>query len=141
METLSKRYPGVKRIGCIKASLLPPDLMLTAMTGVKVAIVNPVNWLDRVGESEFTIEDYYSYGTSEQKVTIAFNSRDAVYKSQKLAFIVTCVSGESYLVGTAEPNNPVVNCELYAGKKSGTAAVNKVTVTHTAQIAAIEVVL
>lgn len=141
MENYKERFPGIRKIGYLDALTLPPELMQAAIAGANIAVINPITWIPTNGEASIAIEDYYSYGTAEQKVTISLYTRAKIPQSQKLAFVVVCNSGDNYLVGTAEPGYPVVKCERSSGKPNGSAAVTKVSVTHIAPIAAIEIIL
>ena len=67
-----------------------------------------------------------------ETTTLRFRSLDAIPTTHPLAFIVTDVNRQSYLVGLHEPPYPIVRSTQTTGTPSGDPAVISYEVTFTA---------
>ena len=134
--------PGVRRIYALPCASLPPNLMLTAICGGSCAMfrrsLTPVPF---AGKPSFTREGSLLKGSRAQKTVLEFRSDYIVPEGVRMAFVVEQVNGNVWLVGSREPNYPVIEYTDSAGDPAGDPAVRTYRITHTDIRSGIPVIL
>lgn len=124
--------PGVRRIYTVLCSSLSPNLMLTAICGGAYAMFRKnLQEVPFAGKPSFTREGTILNGARAQKSTLEFRTDYMVPEGVRLAFVVELVNGKVWLVGSREPNYPVIEYTDSAGDPAGEPAVRTYRITHT----------
>ncbi|MDE6022022.1 MAG: hypothetical protein K2G13_00825 [Muribaculaceae bacterium] len=124
--------PGVRRIYAIPCSQLFPNLMLSAICGGAYAMFRAdLQQLSFSGTPTFTREGTILNGSRAQKSTLQFRSDFIAPEGVRMAFVVELVNGKVWLIGSREPNYPVVEYSDFSGEPSGEPAVRTYKITHT----------
>lgn len=139
---LPQSMPGIRRIYVVPCHRLPPRLMLAALTGGAVAMfrksLTPVPF---TGTPTLKWDVSVENGSRKEKTTLEFRSSIEIPEGMRQAFIVEGVNRKVYLIGTREPNYPVVEYSESTGEPAGSPAVRTYKITHTAIKSIIPVVL
>ena len=134
--------PGVRRIYAVPCASLSPNLMLTAICGGSCAMFRRnLTPLPFTGKPTFTREGSLLNGSRAQKTVLEFQSDYIVPEGVRMAFVVELVNGKVWLVGSREPNYPVVEYRDTSGDPSGDPAVRTYTFTPTDIRSGIPVIL
>lgn len=124
--------PGIRRIYIVPCSSLSPNLMLTAICGGAYAMFRAdLQQLSFSGKPTFTREGTILNGSRAQKSTLEFRSDFEMPEGTRIAFVVELVNGKVWLIGSREPNYPIVEYSDFSGDPAGDPAVRTYKVTHT----------
>lgn len=134
-------FPGVKKICVADPSLLQKSIVEAHMAMLPVTVLCDVSKVKFVGEPKLQVVSYSSASSFSEKSTLEFSSPEKLTLPSPSAWIVTLVSGKSYLIGTAERPFPVVECSFSSGEKTGEAAVYRYKISHVGAISAIPVIM
>ena len=125
--------PGIRAVHIVRCSDLPSYLMELSMAGGDVALSVPSERVDLCGGMPvLKRETSVVNGSPQEKSTLEFATRRPLPVGERLAFVVTCASGRQLLVGTREPNYPVITSSVTTGTPSGEGAFLRYKITHTA---------
>ncbi len=131
-KTISPSRPGIRRLYYTPASTLPRHLMLTAICGGAVTtFVDNLIEIPFSGKPTFSREGTLLNGARAEKSTLEFRSDAILPEDIVIAIIVEQANGKNYLIGTREPNHPVIEYSDSAGDPSGDPAVRTYRITHT----------
>ena len=130
----SYSVPGIREISIVRCSDLPADLMQFALLGDTVAISVPLRLTIAICGAMPTLKTEGSIvnGKRQEKTTLEFSTHTLIPENERLAFVVTGADGRKWLIGTREPNFPVISYSESTGKPSGEAAVRTYKITHIA---------
>ncbi len=129
---MKTRLPGILEIAYLPVASLPPYIAYQAEAGVPVGIFAPLTSVvfdKRTATCETETE--FDNNATLETATLKFASTDELPTSEPLAFVLTLVTGERWLIGTAEPPHPVIKTERTTGLPDGDANVTSNTVTCT----------
>lgn len=133
--------PGITKIEIISCSKLPADIMMRSITtGIPIAIVAEAKLIAFVGRPELKWEGTIINGSRQEKTTFEFSSVEHLPEHERIAFIVSTAGDRKYIVGTKEPNYPIISYNETTGKTTGEAAVRTYKITHIAQKSVIQCV-
>lgn len=131
-KTISPSRPGIRRLYYTPAATLPRHLMLTAICGAAYStFVDTLYEIPFSGKPSFTREGTLLNGARAEKSTLEFRSDARLPEDFRIAIIVEQVNGECYLIGTREPNYPVIEYTDTSGDPSGDPAARTYRITHT----------
>lgn len=99
---MRQSLPGIKFIGYLPCSLLPPNILQKALAGVPVAIYSPPTPVEHYGNAECIAEQEYDHGSYLEKTTLTFTTTDEIPCNGPIAFVVTDVNNQSYVIGRRE---------------------------------------
>lgn len=107
--------PSLCRICYVPASSLPFDVAERFLAGLSVAVYSDVVEVPFVGfPSCESTEEYQNNGTVH-KTQLKFVSTEQLPTRQHLAFIVSDVNGNDFLIGTQEKPYPIVKVKRTTG--------------------------
>lgn len=139
---LPQSLPGIRRIYFTMCAALPPYVMLTGICGGAVAMYrDSLEKIPFAGIPTLKCDGTVVNGSRQEKSSLEFRTSGRLPDGVRLAFIVECVNGTSWLIGSREPNYPVVEYSDFSGDPSGSAAVRTYKITHIGVKSAIPVVL
>ena len=132
MKNKNQSLPGIKYIGFVETERLSPNVMLKGICGAPVGVYVDVTPVAFVGMPECTIGDEYDSHGRLQAVELKFATNEFVPTTTPVAFVVTDVNGQSYLIGAQEPPHPVVKLTVNFGSPKGESSVNLYEVKYVA---------
>lgn len=83
------------------------------------------------GNPSFKREGSLLNGSRAQKTTLEFRSDRVLPEGVRLAFVVELVNRQVWLIGSREPNYPVIEYSDSSGDPAGDPAVRTYRITHT----------
>lgn len=132
MKNKNQSLPGIKYIGFVETEKLSPNVMLKGICGAPVGVYVDVTPVAFVGMPDCTIGDEYDSHGRLQAVELKFATNEFVPTTTPVAFVVTDVNGQSYLIGAQEPPHPVVKLTVNFGSPKGESSVNTYEVKYVA---------
>ena len=130
---MKQSLPGIIRVAYVNAHLLPPDITLRALSGAPVGIYTTVQDLCLDGEAVCETEEQFDNNSLVEKAKLTFSTHDNLPVEGQLAFVVTTVNMESYIIGAKEQPYPTVKISRSTGTPSGDPSVRKYEVTFSAR--------
>ena len=127
--------PGITRIAYCDCELLPPDIMLRALSGVPVGVYTTVKDIPLDGEATCEMETQFDNNSQVQKATLAFQTLDDVPSQRHIAFVIFTAQAETYIIGAKEQPYPTVKITRSTGTPSGEPSVRKYEVAFTSKVA------
>lgn len=129
MNKFLQSLPGIKEIAYVECSKLAPQLMSKSIARLPIAIMTDITNVTFFGDAEYNINNSYKDGGREEKVTLSFNTADSIPLDTPLAWVVSTVNGDTFIIGTREKPYPVINTEFNSGS-SGKAQITTVKVEY-----------
>lgn len=134
--------PGVRRIYATPCSSLSPGLMLTGLAGGAAVLFRPdLVEIPFTGQPAFRREGGTVHGARAYTTTLEFRSAVQIPDYAPMAYVVEQVNGKVWLIGSREPNYPVMEFVDNAGAPAGDPAIRSYTVKHTDIFSGIPVIL
>lgn len=99
MKNTLQSLPGIKTIGFLDARTLPPHLPEKATSGASVALFSLVSDVPFMGTPSCEVAQTPDNNGVLESVTLRFESLDTLPLHLPLAFVVTDVLGNAYLIG------------------------------------------
>lgn len=124
--------PGISRIEIVLCDDLPSRVMEHSMCGCIVALAVPSVRIGFSGSPSLTCEGTIVSGQRQEKSTLEFSTLHRLPEGKLLAFVVSCVNGSQYLIGSREGRFPVINYTDTSGEPGRSAAVRTYKITHIA---------
>lgn len=122
--------PGIRLIQVVDCALLPPNVGLKSEAEIPVSVLADLADIPFVGFPSCEHEVEPDNNATSEKTTLEFTTTEQFpFSHGNYAFVVTCVSGESYLIGTREAPFPVIGVRKRFGSLSGDAAGYQVQIT------------
>ena len=128
----SNTVPGIVRIDVAFCSDLSRNLMFHSIAGAVIALATKTVRVSFYGVPSLKWESEPLNGVRNERSTLEFDSSMVLPEGERLAFIVTTASGRQFLIGTREPNYPVITFSESSGSPGGEAAVRHYVVSHLA---------
>ena len=128
MNTLS--LPGIAKIGYVKCESLSPQLELKAISKVPVTIFSEITNIVFSNEPTCKAVSEVDSNGRFQKTTLEFTTAQELPTDEHIAFIIQCVNGKNFLIGTKERPFPVIKISEDSGSRSGNASSSYIEVTH-----------
>ena len=135
-----ERLPGIRHIAYVDAEALTPHITLQALAKIPVGIfarLSLVPFEQRTALCETETE--FDNNSSLETATLTFASTEELPTEKNLAFAITCVNGEQWLIGTHETPYPFIKKECSSGLPDGDANTIQYTVTYTNKVALVPV--
>lgn len=130
MNTIS--LPGIRKIGYIACVKLSPNVALKSLAGIPIAVLTDITDVVFFGEPICdVVTDDDNNGRSE-KTSLKFTTNQAIPTDKPLAWVVKCVNGSTWLIGSQERPYPIVKIITNTGTVSSNASISSVEITHTA---------
>ena len=135
--------PGIKSIYYVPCSSLPASLMLKALSDLPITLTTGLEPIPFADEPTCESEGANTNNGPAEQVTLTFQSLMVIPEDIPIAFALTDVNGQSYVIGTKEQPYPLITCRQSFGSPSGDAHSLGVEVAFTAPMALIacEIVL
>lgn len=133
--------PGIVKIQYLRCSDLQPNVMLASICGALITIAATATDIKFFGQPSLKYDGSKLNGSRQEKSTLEFDTSDKLPEGERLAFVVTAVSGKQFLIGAREPGYPQVNYSETTGSPGGDPAVRTYKITHIAQKSVLPCVL
>lgn len=128
----SLSLPGIRFIGVVDCEKLQPDLREASLAGLTVAAHTAVEEVPFVNATVEVVGEC-SHGAPMETATLKFRTSDFLRIEIQLGFVVTDITGQSWLIGAAEPPFPKVSLTRKTGLPGGDPAVWEVEVKAVGQ--------
>lgn len=123
---------GVRKIYYVAAASLPRNLMLTSICrGAYTTFLDSLTEIPFSGKPIFKREGTLLNGVRAEKSSLEFRSDLLLPEDKRISFVVEQVNGLCWLIGTREPNYPVVEYTDTSGDPAGDPAIRTYSITHT----------
>lgn len=132
-STCRRHIPGIMRLRYVKCALLPPNVMLKSLCGLPIALSIPAVDISFYGVPTLSCDGTKVNGQRQEKSTLEFVSGSTLPENEHIAFVVSCASGITYLIGAREARYPVIEYTDTTGSPGGDSAVRRYKITHLAQ--------
>ena len=132
MKNTKQSLPGIRKIAYVEAEQLAPNVMLKAICGGLVSVLAQTTEVSFVGEATCESTSEYDNHGRVESVTLTFSSTEYVPHSRPLAFVVTDVNGNSFLVGSREKPYPTIKLDITFGSPASEPSVNRYEVKYVA---------
>ena len=135
-----ERLPGIRHIAYVDAEALTPHITLQALAKIPVGIFARLSFVPfeqrtAICETETELDNNATLETA----TLTFASSETLPTDKKLAFAITCVNGEQWLIGSKEAPFPFIKKESSSGLPDGDTNTILYTVTYTNKVALVPV--
>lgn len=128
----TQSLPGIFKIGFLECSKLSPQLAMKSISGIPIAVLTDIVNVQFSGEPTCeAVSDNDNNGRIE-KTTLKFTTTQNLTVDKPVAFVVQCVNGKKYLIGSKEPPYPILKITNDTGKPSGNVSAYSVEITHSA---------
>ena len=135
-----ERLPGIRHIAYVDAEALTPHITLQALAKIPVGIFARLSFVPFEQRSALCeTETEFDNNATLETATLTFASTETLPTDKKLAFVVTCVNGEQWLIGSKEAPFPFVKKESSSGLPEGDANTIQYTVTYANKVALVPV--
>lgn len=124
--------PGIVSIRYTDCGNLQPHVMQQSISGAVIDLAVDAVKINFFDVPKCQWSGTLSSGCREEKSTLEFATTDILPEGRRLAFILTLASGKQFLIGSREPNYPMVEYSESTGSPSGEAAVRTYKITHVA---------
>lgn len=132
MNSCCHILPGIKKIGWVKCEMLPKQLDLSGLSRLPVPLLADINEITFFGTPDCRcVSDIENNGISEAASLKFLSGEDLPFKDH-IAFVVTDVNDNSYIIGAFERPFPVIKTERSSGSPSGDPAGIRYEITHKA---------
>lgn len=121
--------PGIIAVKYLPCRELTEDVQYKSIAGVPVAVYDKCTAVSLTTKAECEVTEEPDNNFSLQKATLTFYTVDSIPRHEPLAFVVTTVGGETYLIGMKERPYPSIKISQTTGTPDGSAAQRKVEVT------------
>lgn len=130
MRTLS--LPGIFKIGYLEAEKLSPQLMLKSQAGIPIAVLTDIVDVAFIGKPTCSAVSEDDNNGRSEKTTLVFSTLQDIPTDRALAWVVQCVNGKNYLIGTKERPSPIMKISEDLGAPSGNVSAIEIEITHIA---------
>ena len=129
--------PGITAISYIPAPHLPADLIFQALAGYPVTITAASTAIPLASIPTCELEESPDNNTQIEKAKLTFTTLDTLPASTPLAFLITTVAGNHYILGTRERLYPTIKATTNTSIPDSSTAAHKYEVSFTARKALI----
>ena len=124
--------PGIRFVGVVDCEKLQPNLREMAMAGLTVAAHTDVEAVPFVNATAEAVSEC-SHGAPVETATLKFRTSKFLRIDIQMGFVITDVSGRSWLIGAAGPPFPKVSLTRKTGLPGGDPAVWEIEVKAVGQ--------
>lgn len=129
---MKQSLPGIATIHTVECASLMPNMMLRAQCNLPNAVFTDAVQVDLIGTPSLKNETKYNNGGYSESAALEYVTTVQPSVDTPLAFIVKCVNGDTYLLGTREKPYPVVKTTKTTGTPDSEASVYKVEISYLA---------
>ena len=135
-----ERLPGIRHIAYVDAEALTPHITLQALAKIPVGIFARLSFVSFDKKTALCeTETEFDNNSTLETATLTFTSTETLPTDKKLAFALTCVNGEQWLIGSKEAPFPFIKKESSSGLPEGDANTIQYTITYTNKVALVPV--
>jgi len=126
--------PGLKKVGYVLISNLPDDVVLMALTGMPVKLIETmITYFNVTPGAVCEVEEEYVNGVQVEEAKLKFSTLLPIPTRQPLAFVIMTMNDERYLIGAKEHPRASVKVNGTTGQTDGDASLKNYTVTFKAR--------
>lgn len=132
MRTTVYKIPGVRFIGWVEAEKLIPDIALRGIAMMTVPVLTEIHEISFVDEPQCECVTEIEGTSSSCTAKLTFLTAELLPQGRHLAFVVTAMDGNSYIIGAREVPFTKVKFTINLGEKASQRSCNSYEVTHSA---------
>ena len=132
MRTARQILPGIRFIGWVLCDNLIADIALRGIAGMAVPVLTDIHAVDFFGEPECDCVTANDGGNRLDTASLKFASDCTLPLHSHLAFVVTDISRNSYIIGAKEAAFPVIKRTITFGGTADERACIEYEITHSA---------
>lgn len=129
---ISQSLPGIVFVGVVDCLKLQPNLREMAAAGITVAAHTSVATVPFTDASVEASTEFH-HGSPVETTSLKFKTTAIIFIELQLGFVVTDVTGQSWLIGAAEPPYPQCSLTRKSGMPGGDPAVWEIEVKAVGQ--------
>ena len=107
--------------------------LLTSACGHHSTGTTTLNHIGKIGDASCEMETQFDNNSQVEKASLTFYSLDELPTDEHLAFVITTVQGEAYIIGTKELPYPIIKVTRSTGIPDGEPFVRKYEISFTAK--------
>ena len=130
MKTSTQVLPGITFIGWLDSRKLPDHVALSGICGMAVAVLTDIHKVPFFDDPQCECTTKKDGAGYQDTATLKFLSDLQIPNNGFLAFVVTDVTGKSFLIGSKEPPLVIVEKTRQAGTPSGDPAGFSYEISH-----------
>ena len=119
MENYYQSLPGIAQICYCLCDNLQPNIVLKHSSGLPVGVFTDIVPIRFFGSPSCETTEEYDNNGRKAITTLTFVTNDNIPTYKHLAFVITDVSGTSFIIGSRERPYPVVKSSATSGNPSG----------------------
>lgn len=119
MKNNSTSLPGITHIGYIECDKLQRNIVFKHYSGIPVGIFTDITPISFFAIPICEAVDEFDNNGRRVTTSLKFVSNDNIPTYKHLAFVITDVSGTSYIIGSRERPYPVIKSSANSGTPSG----------------------
>lgn len=132
MKTSKQILPGIKFIGWLDSRHLQRRVDLMGVCGMPLPILTDIHPIMFFNDPECTCQTTKEGPGYTDTASLNFLTDERLPMERDIAFVVTDVNDKSYLIGSREHPQPIVNGTRNTGVPSDSPAGYSYEITHTA---------
>ena len=132
MENCYQSLPGITQIGYCFCSNLQPNIVLKHSSGTPIGVFTDIVPIRFFGSPSCETTEEYDNNGRKVVTSLTFVTNDNIPTYKHLAFVITDVSGTSYIIGSRERPYPVIKSSANSGTPSGESKATSYEVRWTA---------
>ena len=132
MENCYQSLPGITQIGYCLCSNLQPNIVLKHSSGLPIGVFTDIVPISFFGSPSCETTEEYDNNGRKAITALSFVTNDNIPTYKHLAFVITDVSGTSYIIGSRERPYPVIKSSANSGTPSGESKATSYKVRWTA---------
>lgn len=133
MNSQCLSIPGIRQISYVPTSYLSHDVTYRAESGVPVLMTAQPTVISLKGEAVCEVERKFDNNSQQETAKLTFYTLDELPPHRHIAFVITDMQGNSFVIGAREAPFPIVKVAYTTGKPDGDASVRKYEVSFTAR--------
>ena len=132
MENYYQSLPGIAQICYCLCDNLQPNIVLKHSSGTPVGVFTDIVPIRFFGSPSCETTEEYDNNGRKAITTLTFVTNDNIPTYKHLAFVITDVSGTSFIIGSRERPYPVIKSSANSGTPSGESKATSYEVRWTA---------
>ena len=132
MENFNHSLPGIAQIGYCLCENIQPNIVLKHSSGIPVGVFTEITPVHFFGQPSYEAVEEYDNNGRKAITALNFVTNDNIPTYKHLAFVITDVSGPSYIIGSRERPYPVIKSSTNSGSPSGESKATSYEVRWTA---------
>ena len=116
---IKQSLPGIKNLGYVLSERLQRQITSKSLVNLPVGVFTDITPINFVGNPACETQSDYDNNGRLEKSTLRFLTNDNIPIYKNIAFVMTDVNGQSWLLGTREKPRPIIRVTKNTGVPEG----------------------